>query len=133
MTIRVPQELASWIEAKKGSSNGAIVDALYTAMFTEKYADREIQGKLTPQEWKYLADSLNGTLIEGTFRFASSALVASVQDSDFYDNLGSKWEVDVIAFCDKIANMSCSQVEAIYRRVESFWNNPVDLDGWAKF
>lgn len=133
MTIRVPQELASWIEAKKGSSNGAIVDALYTAMYTEKYADREIQGKLTENEWKALADSLNGSLIDGAFRFASSALVAHTEDADKYDGIGDKWGVDISRLCEKIAKLSCSQVEAIYRRVESFWDNPVDLDSWAKY
>ena len=133
MTIRVPQELATWLEKKEGSYNGSIVDALYTAMYTELYADREIKGKLTESEWKLLADSLNGTLIEGTFRFASSALVAHIEDADKFESVGERWSVDVAKLCEKIKDMSCSQIEAIYRRVEEFWNNPVDLDSWAKY
>lgn len=133
MTIRVPQELATWLEKKEGSYNGAIVDALYTAMYTELYADREIKGKLTESEWKLLADSLNGTLIEGTFRFASSALVAHIEDADKVESVGERWSVDVAKLCEKIKDMSCSQIAATYRRVEEFWNNPVDLDSWAKY
>ena len=135
MTIRVPEDLAAWIENQKGnnSSNIAIVNALYSAMLTQRYSDYEIKGKLTEDEWKYLADSLNGTRVDGTFRFASSALVASIEDSDRIDGLGAKWEVDVKKLCDKIENMSGSQIEAVYRRVEFFWNKPEDLDAWAKY
>lgn len=135
MTIRMPQDLATWIETQKGdnSSNETIVNAMYFAMFTQKYSDHEIKKKLTENEWKYLADSLNGTGVDGTFRFASNVLAASIEDSDSIDGLGEKWNVDVKKLSDKIANMSCSQIEAVYRRVESFWNKPEDLDVWAKY
>ena len=71
-------------------------------MYTEIYADREIKGKLTESEWKLLADSLNGTLVDGTFRFASSALVAHIEDADKFDSVGERWSVDVAKLCEKL-------------------------------
>lgn len=103
-------------------------------MFIESYSMDEIKGKLTEQEWKYLADSLNGTLALGSFRYSNSVLAAGVEDSDRLDGLGSKWDVDVKVLTEKILAMTAAQIDVIYTRVEGFWNNPEkDLDAWAKY
>lgn len=133
ITIRIPSNIAEWLDGKKNSYNGAIVDALEKAMFIERYTMSEIKGKLTENEWKYLADALNGTLALGTFRYSSSALVASIEDSDQLDDLGNKWGVVVKELTEKISAMTAVQIDAIHTRVEFFWNKPEDLDAWAKY
>ena len=133
ITIRMQLNIAEWLDGKNNSYNGAVVDALEKAMFIERYTMSEIKGKLTENEWKYLADSLNGTLALGTFRYSSSALAASVEDSDQLENLGIKWDVDVSGLTKKISAMTAAQIDAIHTRVESFWNKPEDLDAWAKY
>lgn len=134
ITVRIPENIVKWLDGKENSYNGAIVDTLEKAMFIESYSMDEIKGKLTEQEWKYLADSLNGTLALGSFRYSSSVLAAGVEDSDRLDGLGSKWDVDVKVLTEKILAMTAAQIDVIYTRVEEFWNNPEkDLDVWAKY
>lgn len=134
ITVRIPANIAEWLDGRDNSYNGAIVDALEKAMFIESYSMDEIKGKLTEQEWKYLADSLNGTLALGSFRYSSSVLAAGVEDSDRLDGLGSKWGVDVKVLTGKLLSLTAAQIDAIHTRVEEFWNNPkMDLDAWAKY
>lgn len=134
ITVRIPANIAEWLDGRDNSYNGAIVDALEKAMFIESYSMDEIKGKLTEQEWKYLADSLNGTLALGSFRYSSSVLAAGVEDSDRLDGLGSKWGVDVKVLTGKLLSLTAAQIDAIYTRVEEFWNNPkMDLNVWAKY
>lgn len=134
ITVRIPANIAEWLDGRDNSYNGAIVDALEKAMFIESYSMDEIKGKLTEQEWKYLADSLNGTLALGSFRYSSSVLAAGVEDSDRLDGLGSKWGVDVKVLTGKLLSLTAAQIDAIHTRVEEFWNNPkMDLNVWAKY
>lgn len=133
ISIRVPQEIVEYLEGKEMGMNGAIVDCIEKVMYIEKYAMRDLHGKLTPSEWKYIVDSLNGTLIDGDFRYLASALIAHIEDADVYEGLGGKWSVDVKTLCDKIKLMSSATVDALYRRVEDYWKQPIDLEEWAKF
>lgn len=68
------------------------------------------------------------------FRCISSALIASVKDSDVYDGLGAKWDVDVVGLCDKISKLTSAQVDAVFSRVEAFWDGEErDLEEWSKW
>lgn len=63
-------------------------------------------------------------------------LVASIEDSDLYDGLGAKRDVDVKALCDKVSNLTAAQVDAVFARVEAFWNSDDeerDLEKWSKW
>lgn len=94
---------------------------------------REIAGKFTPEEWKYLADSLNVTMITPEFRTLTAGLVASVEDSNHFDKLAEKWQVDTDTLIAKINKFTGAQVDAVYNRIQQFWNDPADLDSWAKY
>lgn len=138
ITIRVPLEHLDYLKNNPLGYNGAIVSCIEKCKMIEKYADREIRGVFTPAEWKYLADSLNGTMAVGDFRYIPSALVANVEDSAKYDGLDEKWGVDISALVAKINGLSCSSADAIFRRVEAFWDecwrNPdTDIDKWAEY
>ena len=134
VSIRIPAEMVEYLEKKDMGMNGAIVDCIEKVMFFEKYAMRDIQGVFSCEEWKYIADSLNGVIIDGDFRYISSALVANIEDADKYEMLGSKWNVDVKKLCDKISRLSCSSIDAIYRRAEAFWNDSlIDMEEWSNY
>lgn len=134
IAIRIPVEYWDYLENKEGSMNGAIVDCIEKTVLFEKYAMRDIQDVFSPDEWKYMADSLNGVVIDGDFRYISSALVANIEDADKYEMLGGKWNVDVKKLCDKVSRLSCSSIDAIYRRVEALWNDSlIDMDEWADY
>lgn len=134
ITLRLPVEQMEYLEQFDCSTNQAVVDLIDKVKTIDKYADRDIQGVFSESEWKYLADSLNGTMVEGDFRFMKGALVAGVEDSATYDNLDKKWGVSVKTLSDKINALSSSAIEAIYRRVENFWkNSTLSMEEWAKY
>ena len=120
VTLRLPQDVADYI-TRNGDGH-------------ERYADVEIRGKFTSNEWKFLADSLNGSMVLDDFRFNKDALIAHNQDSQLYDGTAARWNVNLDELNKKCGELSASQTEALYRRVESFWNHPdTDLDAWANF
>lgn len=94
----------------------------------------EIKGVFTPNEWKFLADSLNGMVVDEVFRCNVGALVAHCEDADQYDFMGQKWNVDMEVLKQKIRKLAGANIDAIYARVEEFWAKPeTDIDEWAKF
>lgn len=100
------------------------------------YAANELRGKFTPAEWMYIVDALNGTIIsDDSLRYSASVLATSMQEANTYENLGAKWSVDVPAMVDKILSLTHSQVDALYWRIEKFWDNAekIDTSEWAKF
>ncbi len=118
---------------KNGTSPDKIVENLSSLNQIRLYSQREIKGIFSENEWKYLADSLNGTIITDNFRCVKAGLIAGVEDSDSFDNLSEKWDVNIKDFCDKIQKLTAAQIDAVYTRVEQFWNSENrDLDGWAK-
>lgn len=134
ITLRLPVEQMEYLDQFEGSTNQAVVDLIDKVKTIEKYADRDIQGVFSEAEWKFLADSLNGTMVEGDFRYIKGALVAGVEDSAQYDSLDKKWGVDVKILRNKINALSSSAIEAIYRRVENYWkNSTLSLEKWAEY
>ena len=120
-----------------------IVDSMLFLQQIRAYSLREIKGVFTPAEWCYMADSLNGTMITPEFRCNTGGLIASVEDSDDFDKLSVKWKVDVKALIEKIKKITGAQVDAIYYRIEDFWNHTAEgnadqesewnLNNWAKW
>jgi hypothetical protein len=120
---------------KKGCSfNGQINEALRKVSAIERASMSELRSVFSPEEWKALADSLKGTLVNDVFRYSADALATHTEDSNLYESLGAKWEIDIKAMCDKIRTLSAAQVDALYRRIEDLWEHPeTDIDEWAKF
>lgn len=133
VTIRMPEDLASWISDKGNSVNQTIVDQLQHARYSRMYALNELRGRFTPGEWRFFADSLNGTLVTDKIRFYPSVLIVSFEDSEAFEGTASKWGVELEVLKEKINGLTASQVEALYSRVESFWEKPENLDEWANY
>lgn len=134
-TIRLPLDLAEWMtEGGEKSINQAVIANAETLRKIRQVSTGELKGKLSEAEWKFLADSLNGTLITEPFRCSQFALWAHCEDAERFDGTGSKWEVDMEGFKAKVLSLTGAQVDALYARVESFWDKPDrDLDEWAKW
>ncbi len=134
VSMRLPQDVADYIMRNGDSITDGVKNLVSQMQRHERYADVELRGRFTAEEWKFLADSLNGTMVLDDFRFSASALVAHNQDSQLYDGTASRWGIDIEALNKKCESLSSSQVEALYRRVERFWAHPeTDLDVWAKY
>lgn len=120
--------------AKAGFPVNDITESLQILSQIRAYSLREIKGKLSNQEWMYLADSLNGTMITPEFRANRGGLIASIEDGNDFDGLGEKWSVNVKEFIDKVNTLTGAQVDAVYTRVAQFWNSKDrDLDKWAEW
>jgi len=134
VTLRLPQDVTDYITRDGNSITEGVKNLVNTLQRHERYADVELRGRFTADEWKFLADSLNGSMVLDDFRFSPSALVAHNQDAQLYDGTASRWGIDIDRLNEKCAALTASQVEALYRRVEKFWAHPdTDCDIWAKF
>lgn len=134
-TIRLPEELIEWLTGDGKSINQAVVECAQNLRRVRMVSAGELRGVFTPDEWKFLADSLNGTSVSESFRCNVSALVAHVEDAAQLEGLDQKRQVDVEAFTQKIKTLHGANVEALYARVEEYWANSdtTDLNDWATF
>lgn len=134
VSMRLPQDVADYIMRNGDSITDGVKNLVSQMQRHERYADVDLRGRFTADEWKFLADSLNGTMVLDDFRFSASALVAHNQDSQLYDGTASRWGIDIDKLNGKCNSLTAAQVEALYRRVERFWNHPeTDMDAWAKY
>ena len=133
-TIRLPENLIAWLTKGGKSINQAVIECTEYLRRIRQVSMGEIKGVFTPDEWKFLADSLNGTMIDDVFRCNVGALIAHCDDADQYDFLGKKWHVDLDVLKQKISNLSGANIDAIYTRGEEFWaDGSADIEAWAKF
>lgn len=134
VSLRLPQDVTDFITRNGDSVTDGVKGIVSQLQRHERYADVELRGRFTQDEWRFLADSLNGTMVLDDFRFSPSALVAHNRDAQLYDGTASRWGIDIDALCRKCEQLSASQVEALYRRVERFWAHPdSDLNVWANY
>lgn len=103
--------------------------------YEEKLSANELRGKFTESEWKFLAASLNGSINEEAFRYTADLLCFHNEDSERYDGTATQFGVNLEELNGKIRTLSASQLDALYSRVEEFWDNceKIDLDAWARF
>ena len=134
-TIRLPEELIAWLTSDGKSINQAVIECAQNLRRLRMVSAGELRGVFTPGEWKFLAESLNGTIVSESFRCNVSALVAHVEDAAQLELLDNKWHVDMETFKQKILKLHGANVEALYARVEDFWANceATDLNDWAAF
>lgn len=133
VTIRLPQEVADWLISDGKYINQAITESVQTLKKIRTVSEAELRGVFTPEEWKFFADSLNGTVVAEDFRCNKQILIAHCEDSVNLEYLDKKWNVDIEVLKDKILNLHGANIDAIYARVERFWSGDDELEEWAKF
>lgn len=95
--------------------------------------------ELYPAEWSYLADMLNGTMVDPGFGNPGEILAADVEDADTFDGLGAKWFGDNAPFAvpdlvAKLRALDYPRAWALVLSVQFFWANPdlsIDLEWWT--
>lgn len=143
ITVRIPatiyQEMQQNAENPRmdvGSINQQIVAGLQKLDVIERMSMDELRGRFTPSEWACMADMLNGTRVEGVFRFSTVSILAQIEDSSLYEGICSKWKVNQQTLIDKCKQLTAAQMDALYRRVESYWLNcstDTDILKWGEF
>lgn len=99
-----------------------------------RYTLNELKGVFSSAEWSFLADTLNGTIADGSFRVMKYTIIAHNEDSAEMYNSDEKWGISLSALNEKCEKLTAAQVEAVYFRIEEFWNKPdADLEEWANW
>lgn len=134
VSMRIPQELLDYVQQENQSLNYSLVAALSRLRVIRNTATAELKGYFTTEEWKFFADSLNGTLIDDTFCCSVSAFIAHCEDSEKYESTATKWKIDLNTTIEKIKKLHGANIEALYYRTKKFWDHSVttDLDEWSK-
>lgn len=135
VTIRMPKDLHEKLQAQatQDSLNTVIVKRLEELTLLQTNATNEIKNTFTQNEWKYIVDALNGSLAMGSFRYYKSVLIATLEDAERFDGLCAKWEVNLQELTSKINSLHGANIDAIYTRVEQYWNKPTDIEEWSVF
>ena len=121
VTIRMPEDLASWLSEQGDSMNQTIIDLLSNFRNARMYALNELKGIFDPNEWLFFADSLNGNLVSGQLRYNKKVQIGHCEDSDDMFGYAEKHGVKMSDLSKKIEGLYASQVEALYYRVEIYW------------
>lgn len=133
-SIRLPEQQTNYILENYKNINFGIVSIVDALQIIRKYSLSEIKGVFTPGEWSFFADSLNGTITDGIFRCSKEALIYHCQDAEQLDGTASKWDVDLAQLTAKIEKLTGAQVEALYFRIEQFWEGENrDLDAFSNY
>lgn len=122
-TVYLPEDQAKYIQENYKNQNYGIIAAIEVLMTIRKYSTNELKGIFTPAEWSFFADSLNGTMTTDAFRCNAGALAYHCLYAEELDGTGQKWEIDIEKLVSKVAKLTAAQVEALYFRVESFWED----------
>lgn len=126
------------LEYGKGSGMTAgVLNILNRIDNISRYSMLEIRKFFTPAEWKAIAASLNGTIVDEVSHYSIDIFLASCEDAELYDGTFTQFGVDIAAFRKKACRLKCSQLVAVYDRVEDFWesskNGPCDIEKWAEY
>lgn len=142
-TIRITEGQEQFLLSNYKNVSEGISDCINKSMtpsedeellkYIKAYSMEELKGKFTPGQWKFFADSLNGTMVDGMFRCNVGALIAHCEDSEKFEGTATKWNVNLSDLCANVKNLGGAQVDALYTRVEKFWDNPKDLEEWSVF
>lgn len=134
-TIRISDELAEYLTRNGDSINQAIISEITNLRRIRNVSLGELKGLFEPQEWLFIADTFNGTIIDEVFCCNVNAFIASCEDSERFEGKAQLHGVKLPEFIEKVRKLKGANIEAIYSRVNDFWNNcgKTDTNEWAKF
>lgn len=143
ITVRIPEKMYKEMQQNSenprmdvGSINQQIVQGLEKLDTIERLSMNELRRRFTPQEWACMVDMLNGTCVDGQFRYSTDVIIVEIEDSCLYEGVCDKWKVDQKKLIEKCKQLTAAQLDALYRRVDSFWiNSSTDTDilKWGEF
>lgn len=134
ITIRLPKDREEFLSSYSVSINNAIVRVIDEFRQIKLTSMHELKGVFTEDEWKFFFDSFNGSLIDGVFRTNIGAFIAHCEDSEKYEGSATRWNVNIDDISKKANQLKGANIDAIYSRIEMFWNTPqANLDEWAKW
>lgn len=83
----------------------------------------EIKLLFSNDEKKYMADMLNGSIYNMNI-LPQQYLQVQVLDSNEYDGLCEKWNIDYLELSKKVRNLTSHQAYTIIKVIRDWWNKP---------
>lgn len=135
VNLRLPEEMIEYLTRNNDSINQAVIAEISAIKRIRTVAMGELKGLFTPDEWMFLADAFNGTLIDDVFCANVGAFIAGCEDAERYEGTASKWGVDLPAFIAKVKTLHGANIEAIYSRIKDYWEHcsELDMNNWSNF
>lgn len=88
----------------------------------ESYTYKELFDVFTEAEKHYLCDMLNGSMYAHKIN-PTEYLKMQIVDSDIYDSLASKWNVEINPFIKKVNSLSSFQCYMVIKTVSHYWDD----------
>lgn len=135
VTLRLPEDMVEYLTRNKDSINQAVISEINALKRIRIVSLGELKGMFTTQEWAFMADAFNGTLVDDTFCANKGAFIAGCEDAERYEGTATRHDVDLPSFMEKVKTLHGSNIEAIYSRIKEFWehSNEMDIKEWANF
>lgn len=135
VTLRLPEEMVEYLTRNNDSVNQAVISEINALRRIRTVAMGELKGLFTVQEWMFLADAFNGTMIDDVFCANVGAFIAGCEDAERYEGTAQRNGVDLTKFINKVNTLHGANIEAIYSRIKDYWEHSqeIKLEEWAKF
>lgn len=135
VNLRLPEEMVEYLTRNNDSINQAVISEINAIKRIRTVAMGELKGLFTSQEWLFMADAFNGTIIDDVFCANKGAFIAGCEDAERYEGTASKWSVDLPAFTAKVDKLHGANIEAIYSRIKDYWEHcsELDINNWSNF
>lgn len=135
VTLRLPEDMVEYLTRNNDSINQAVISEISAIKRIRTVAMGELKGLFTPDEWVFLADAFNGTIIDDVFCANKGAFIAACDDAEQFEGTAQRHGVDLPQFIAKINTLHGANIESIYSRIKDYWEhcNELKIEDWAKF
>lgn len=135
VTLRLPEDMITYLQSKSDSINQAVISEISFLRRIRQVSLGEIKGLFTKEEWLFMLDAFNGTLIDEVFCANKGAFIAGCEDAERFEGTASKHGVILKDFMNKCSELRGANIEAIYCRISDYWSHCADMDlnKWADF
>lgn len=136
-TVRLPEDMVKWLTSSGNSINQGIINSVDTLKTIQTISMNELKGVFSPNEWRFLADCMNGIMITDSLRFSKDILISHCEDAELYEKKASKWNVDLDSLKKKITVLHGANIDAIYLKLDKLYYSDFtqseEIEAWAVF
>lgn len=135
VTLRLPEEMVEYLTRNNESVNQSVISEINALKRIRTVAMGELKGLFTVQEWMFLADAFNGTMIDDVFCANVGAFIAGCEDAERFEETAQRHGVDITELINKVSTLHGANIEAIYSRIKDYWEhcNEIKLEEWANY
>lgn len=135
VSLRLPEELVERLSKKGENFTQIVISELNSLERIRLVSLGEVKGMFTPQEWIFIADAFNGTLMDSVLRANVGVFIASCEDAERFEGKATLHQIDLEKFLNKVRSLRGANIEAIISRVEEYWehSHEIDINIWSQF